>query len=920
MKNQNFMKTHLTSIILGLLIFGLSHTVSAQFGGGTGTAGDPYLISTPAHLNAIRGALYLPKYYRQTANIDLNVSPYNTGDGWNPIGDDSDGNRFTGNYNGNGFTISGLTINRPTEGEVGLFGCIGLGTAANPVVIRKVVLISVGNVTGARGTGSLVGRVRGNVYTLIENCSTSGNGTVSGNGATGGLVGANNSARETPGGTDNPTLSQSWANIAVLAVTGGGGDKIGGLVGCNQKGNTINCYARGSVTTPASGTFERVGGLAGCTDLRGTIINSFSTGLVTKGSNTVTRVGGLVGYLGTGGNRGVVTDSYWDKTTSGQTTSAAGTGYTNAEMKVQANFTGFDFTLVWNIDGTTNDGYPYLLNTGVTTYNYWTGANGTTWTNTGNWSAGRLPIATDIAVIPSNLTNYPIITSTEDITATAKILDILTTNPSSTSDGKITINPLGKFTVVGDLRSETTGILIESDASGTGSLIQDAERVYATVQRYLTEGIWHYISAPVNDTRVFNVFLGLTAGVNNDQFYWWDEDGVDNGSVGIWFDILNTPTGISYTLNSFVSSQGYAISYSGTENTAISFEGTLYTSDQSISLTKTDGSTNEGSNMVGNPFCSTIALNSAAAATDNFITQNTAALDDNYEAVYLWDEGNDWVYPRNSDYITISNSTEEATYAAPGQAFMVQAASDISLSFNTSIRKHGTATFYKNSNANERKGLVLLVNNSENLSNSTEVLFMSGMTKGLDPSYDAGKMKGNPNIALYTRLLEDNGVDFAIQALPTEGITEFVIPVGVDVAEAREFSFSATQENLDNYNIILEDRQENTFTDLSQEDYSATISESGTGRFYLHFKDATAIDEITNETKITFRVMDGKILIQNPEEESGTMSLINSTGQMLDEQQLYGSNQVLNANYAKGVYLIAIQTEKATVSKKVFIK
>ena len=91
---------------------------------------------------------------------------------------------------------------------------------------------------------------------------------------------------------------------------------------------------------------------------------------------------------------------------------------------------------------------------------------------------------------------------------------------------------------------------------------------------------------------------------------------------------------------------------------------------------------------------------------------------------------------------------------------------------------------------------------------------MSGMTKGLDPSYDAGKMKGNPNIALYTRLLEDNGVDFAIQALPTEGITEFVIPVGVDVAEAGEFSFSVTQKNLDNYNIILEDREENTFTDL----------------------------------------------------------------------------------------------------------
>ena len=47
------------------------------------------------------------------------------------------------------------------------------------------------------------------------------------------------------------------------------------------------------------------------------------------------------------------------------------------------------------------------------------------------------------------------------------------------------------------------------------------------------------------------------------------------------------------------------------------------------------------------------------------------------------------------------------------------------------------------------------------------------MTKGLDPSYDVGKMKGNPDIALYTKLIEDNGIDFTIQALPFAGL-EFI--------------------------------------------------------------------------------------------------------------------------------------------------
>jgi len=52
------------------------------------------------------------------------------------------------------------------------------------------------------------------------------------------------------------------------------------------------------------------------------------------------------------------------------------------------------------------------------------------------------------------------------------------------------------------------------------------------------------------------------------------------------------------------------------------------------------------------------------------------------------------------------------------------------------------------------------------------------MTAGLDPSYDARKLKGNPNIALYTRLVEDNGVDFAIQALPPLNTEKVEVKIG----------------------------------------------------------------------------------------------------------------------------------------------
>lgn len=63
-----------TGVFTALLILIFSATainIHAQFGGGSGTSGDPYLISSVIHLNNIRGTSYLGKYYRQTADLNL---------------------------------------------------------------------------------------------------------------------------------------------------------------------------------------------------------------------------------------------------------------------------------------------------------------------------------------------------------------------------------------------------------------------------------------------------------------------------------------------------------------------------------------------------------------------------------------------------------------------------------------------------------------------------------------------------------------------------------------------------------------------------------------------------------------------------------------------------------------------------------
>jgi hypothetical protein len=524
----------------------------------------------------------------------------------------------------------------------------------------------------------------------------------------------------------------------------------------------------------------------------------------------------------------------------------------------------------------------------------WNGSVSSDWATLENWTPNGSPSSVSNVNIPNVGTNYyPVISSS----TSADCYNLTVENGNGAS-----LN-------IKSTSSSLTGSLIVN-GTATGDV---------TVERYLTKGNWHYISEPVNDTRVFSDFLDLTGGTNNDQFYWWDEDGVDGGNTGIWFDILNNPTGISYTVDNFVESQGYAISYSGSGDKTISFIGIPYTSTQSIDITKTTNSTNEGANMVGNPFTSTIALNDEADSDNNFIADNSSLFNATFGGVYLWNEQANYDGDRD-DYYTVSLASD-AEFAAPGQGFMI-VKKDVGAStvnFNTDLRKHGTATFYKNSTDDGTSRFKLFVTDAENRVNTTTIAFLPNMTLGLDPSYDAGKLKGNPNIALYTRLVEDNGIDFAIQALPDNDIESIIVPVGIDVAESTPCEFSINADVMEDYPIYLQDTRENSVTNLKEDSYTTLVTESGTGRFFLHFKEVNSIGENTINN---LRVWSSNkaINIYNDDKQAGDIMVVNIYGQYVDKSALNkNTNQQINLNVPAGYYIVSIVTKDGVLNKKVYL-
>lgn len=194
-----------------------------------------------------------------------------------PIG--GSGNPFIGVFDGLGHTINGLTINTPTQSNVGLFGSVG--DFETPGEIRNVGVINA-LIVGSARTAVLAGDLENGAITnsFVTGSVLSPDDT----NFTGGLVGLNFGA-----------IDSSWANVTVSTGSytffgeGGPTGQVGGLVG-NNSGLITNSYATGSVS---GGDFVfAVGGLAGSNT--GTIRNSYATGTVYGGEDS-NAIGGLVG-------------------------------------------------------------------------------------------------------------------------------------------------------------------------------------------------------------------------------------------------------------------------------------------------------------------------------------------------------------------------------------------------------------------------------------------------------------------------------------------------------------------------------------------------------------------------------------------------------------------------------------------------
>ena len=267
---------------------------------------------------------------------DIDLSGYTSGNGWTPIGTDS--NLFKGIFDGNGYTVSNLYINLPSYSRVGLFGGVANRSDGSLSRIENLSLKNV-DITSANNAscGAIVGSGSGG---RIINCSVFNATLKGGNNYTGGIVGT--------GYYISTAYCYADVNIFGLNNVGGisgfnnyssssycyvkgkiqGNNNVGGIVGIGGAGN---CYSEatviginnvggiiGSVNGSISGNYFR-GSVSGDTNVGGIIgkanQNSFSiTNTIIEGTvYGKTNVGGFVGFVND--NKTItIKDSYYDGT------------------------------------------------------------------------------------------------------------------------------------------------------------------------------------------------------------------------------------------------------------------------------------------------------------------------------------------------------------------------------------------------------------------------------------------------------------------------------------------------------------------------------------------------------------------------------------------------------------------------------
>jgi hypothetical protein len=929
------MKTRIT--IAALLLILCLEGMNAFGWSGSGTQSDPYQIATAADLatlatNVNNGDTYYGIWFKLMNDISL--SGYSS---WVSIG--LQGNPFCGNFMGNYKTITGLTINNPSdEYNGGLFGLLGGGTVIMNLTISGCN-ITIGTdyaKTGGLAAAAIIDMSSNFPTIQIYDCHTSGSITATGLlSCAGGLIGIV-STYESPYAQVNLQVKLCSSSAAVSCVSTQSypydpGTNCGGLIGvaegdylatmtkrpyikfCHSSGPVINncpdgsaggligtminsvvadCYSRSAVTVAAGNACA--GGLAGLIKRKSWVQLSYSTGFVSPGT--------AVGFIGINdpANNGInsVTDCYWDTQTSGQSSSTGGgSGRTTAQMKDKNTFTGWDFTEQWAMTDTVNNAYPYLPKDIVV----WQGSISSDWNTAGNWMATGSWMR---YVPPPGATVRIYVGTYSPVISQGPSSPVLCTHLKIDPGIKLTIASGSFLTVQGmtylnggeNLVIETEGSFIDNGITGSGT---------TKVKHDLSGNRWWYIGSPMTNATAGSFgTLSPTPNTGTRLFSW-------NEPTNAYVNITDGSAALA-------PMKGYSYKNFTGANIA-TFPGALNSGwiGADNNLTFTSGGANAGYNLVCNPFPSAINWGSPAHPATGITRTGIDST--------IW-------YRTNSTYSTYNSTSGTGTGSPVGQPYIPAmqgfwvhvsdaASGQGTLKIGNGARVHNSQPFYKSIG---EQNIFRLFVSRDTLKDDIAVGFYEQALPGFDP-YDSEKRFNDaayPHLFTFT---SDNHV-VVINGQPLLlNQDSLTIPLGFGTAVAGVFTMEATNMNEfdPGLSVYLLDKQGGFRQDLRENNsftFQSELAGPDAARFSLYFsKKGSGETELTDQPAVHIYSAGSMLYIDVLAGGPAKAELYNLLGQkVLGRQVEHGLNQI-EVNCLNGVYIARVLMGDKIVMKKIIL-
>jgi hypothetical protein len=386
--------------------------------------------------------------------------------------------------------------------------------------------------------------------------------------------------------------------------------------------------------------------------------------------------------------------------------------------------------------------------------------------------------------------------------------DLSVNNNLTINVGNITVQPSQTLSVYGHISNypANSGVVIKSDATGEGKLICNNNPINGTVELYLTGNygasgpVYHYFVPPVQSMSIGSTIsevkssLSLTNFFGDLMFYAEPAAQTDQKDGWKYFDGYlygNTP---SQPFTSLVCTKGYNIYLRAADK--IIFTGPLNWTQQSYSLSYTEGTRSPGWNLVGNPFPCNLNLNSLpelATYPSNDGIDNT---------VYLTIDGG-YGYWNVSNHVGLA-WTSDIVPSMQGFFIHVTSANKtlvLPVNAKTSTSTSSRAKGEVKGDQCDLKAIKLTFYNGTK-KDETLVCLVAKATEGFDTDFDAYKLFGNSTVPyIYTEM---GDIKYAINSVPEPDLNPIVIPISLIVQHPGISKIDVSEfDNMDGFKVIL---------------------------------------------------------------------------------------------------------------------